>query len=60
VAAITEEANVDAIWPFERISARIKQMKNVFPIPLGAYKKYNPPDWLATVNMIVSNAIFFS
>lgn len=42
VAAIPKEANSNAIWPFERILAEIKEINNVFPVPPEALKKYNP------------------
>jgi len=38
-AAILEEARAYALWLFECILARIKDIKNVFPVPLGTSKK---------------------
>jgi len=39
VQAIPEEACANVIWPFERILARIKKIKNVLAVPPGASKK---------------------
>lgn len=37
VAAIPEEARAKAIYPFERILARIKEIKQVFPVLSGEH-----------------------
>jgi len=44
VPEIPEEVTANIIWPFERILARVKEIKNVFSVPPGASKKYNPSD----------------
>lgn len=44
VAAIPDEASVSAIPFWDRIDAKINDIKNVFPVPPGASKKKYPPD----------------
>lgn len=39
VAAISEDATANAIWDFDQIVARINEIENVLPVPLGASRK---------------------
>jgi len=60
VKTISEEASANALWSFEQILDRIKEIKIILPAPPEVSKKYNPPSWLAIACMIVSNIIFSS
>lgn len=64
VAAIPEEASANAIFRSDRIVAKNNEMRNVFPVPPGESKKYNPPVLLwknlcssLTISLLVFEAI---
>lgn len=60
VAAIPDEATANAIFPFDRTLAKIREITKVFPVPPGASRKYNPPDWLSIVSKTLLYTAFCS